>query len=51
MFNNYSSTLVAIDNINSVCEIGLYKTIIDLFHRPCLCYQLQSIEQNMCMLL
>ena len=25
--------------------------LIELFHRPCLCYQLQSIEQNMCMLL
>ena len=24
---------------------------IELFHRPCLCYQLQSIEQNMCVLL
>ena len=24
---------------------------IDLFLRPCLCYHLQSIEQNMCVLL
>ena len=24
---------------------------IELFHRPCLCYQLQSIEQNMYVLL
>ena len=26
-------------------------TVIDLFHRPCLCYQLQSIEGNMYVLL
>ena len=28
-----------------------YNWIIDLFLRPCLCYQLQSIEQNMYVLL
>ena len=30
---------------NDVCNL------IDLFLRPCLCYQLQSIEQNMYVLL
>ena len=29
----------------------IYITSIDLFLRPCLCYQLQSIEQNMYVLL
>ena len=29
----------------------LLKKSIDLFLRPCLCYQLQSIEQNMYVLL
>ena len=29
----------------------LFYCIIDLFLRPCLCYQLQSIEQNMYVLL
>ena len=28
-----------------------FVNIIDQFHRPCLCYQLQSIEQNMYVIL
>ena len=38
----------------TIIKIILYTVLsvtIDLFLRPCLCYQLQSIEQNMCVLL
>ena len=31
--------------------VSLYTLDIDLFLRPCLCYQLQSIEQNIYVLL
>ena len=31
--------------------VDVAAVLIDLFHRPCLCYQLQSIEQNMYVLL
>ena len=33
------------------CITKFHDNIIDLFLRPCLCYQLQSIEQNMYVLL
>ena len=32
-------------------KVHLMPRPIELFHRPCLCYQLQSIEQNMYVLL
>ena len=34
-----------------VLNMDLISNHIDLFHRPCLCYQLQSIQQNIYVLL
>ena len=38
-------------NDNTISEPKEIANAIDLFLRPCLCYQLQSIEQNMYVLL
>ena len=41
---------VALDMTKAFDTVNIH-TLIDLFLRPCLCYQLKSIEQNMYVLL
>ena len=48
--NMYLKSSIQTNSIDSNRSIHIAVTI-DLFLRPCLCYQLQSIEQNMYVLL